>query len=70
LFLQLRKLNDNRKSLNQKITLGLATREELMKQIKVELNILDMCQLKIDVRLPMSVDIISIIIINIIIFLL
>ncbi|KAF0766966.1 U3 small nucleolar RNA-associated protein 6 [Aphis craccivora] len=48
LFLLLRKLNDDRKSLNQKITLGLATREELSKQIKVELNMLDTCQLKID----------------------
>ncbi|KAE9524383.1 hypothetical protein AGLY_015220 [Aphis glycines] len=45
---ELIKLNDDRKSLNQKITLGLATREELSKQIKVELNMLDMCQLKID----------------------
>uniref|UniRef100_A0A2H8TXJ3 U3 small nucleolar RNA-associated protein 6 n=1 Tax=Melanaphis sacchari TaxID=742174 RepID=A0A2H8TXJ3_9HEMI len=45
---ELIKLNDDRKSLNQKITLGLATREELSKQIKVELNMLDTCQLKID----------------------
>ncbi|XP_003244176.2 uncharacterized protein LOC100568528 isoform X1 [Acyrthosiphon pisum] len=45
---ELIKLNDDRKSLNQKITLGLATKEELMKQIKVELNMLDTCQLKID----------------------
>ncbi|XP_060856851.1 U3 small nucleolar RNA-associated protein 6 homolog isoform X2 [Metopolophium dirhodum] len=41
-------LNDDRKSLNQKIALGLATKEELLKQIKVELNMLDTCQLKID----------------------
>lgn len=47
----LRKLNDDRKSLNHKIAHGLATREELLKQIKVELNMLDTCQLKIDVRL-------------------
>ncbi|KAL4104478.1 hypothetical protein QTP88_019776 [Uroleucon formosanum] len=40
-------LNDDRKSLNQKIPLGLATKEELLKQIKVELNMLDTCQLKI-----------------------
>jgi len=45
---ELIKLNDDRKSLNQKIALGLATREELSKQIKVELNMLDTCQLKID----------------------
>lgn len=45
-----RKLNDDRKSLNHKIAHGLATRDELLKQIKVELNMLDTCQLKIDVR--------------------
>ncbi|XP_060844936.1 U3 small nucleolar RNA-associated protein 6 homolog [Rhopalosiphum padi] len=45
---ELIKLNDDRKSLNQKITLGLATKDELLKQIKVELNMLDTCQLKID----------------------
>ncbi|XP_016658034.1 U3 small nucleolar RNA-associated protein 6 homolog isoform X2 [Acyrthosiphon pisum] len=44
-------LNDNRKSLNKKIALGLATKEELLKQIKVELNMLDTCQLKIDQKI-------------------
>lgn len=48
-------LNDDRKSLNQKIALGLATKEELLKQIKVELNMLDTCQLKIDVRLTADI---------------
>jgi len=37
--------------LNQKIKLGLATREEFLKQIKTELNMLDTCQLKIEVRI-------------------
>ncbi|XP_027843595.2 U3 small nucleolar RNA-associated protein 6 homolog [Aphis gossypii] len=41
-------LNNDRKSLNQKVLLGLATREEFLKQIKVELNMLDTCQLKIE----------------------
>ncbi|XP_015372258.1 PREDICTED: uncharacterized protein LOC107167629 [Diuraphis noxia] len=45
---ELIKLNDDRKLLNQKIALGLATREEFSKQIKVELNMLDTCQLKIE----------------------
>jgi len=44
-------VNDDHKSIKQKIALGLATKEELLKQIKVELNMLDSCQLKIDVRL-------------------
>ncbi|XP_022174977.1 uncharacterized protein LOC111036958 isoform X2 [Myzus persicae] len=45
---KLTKLNDDRKLLNQKTALGLATREEFLKQIKVELNMLDTCQLKIE----------------------
>ncbi|XP_060857382.1 uncharacterized protein LOC132934957 [Metopolophium dirhodum] len=48
---ELTKINNNRKSLNQKITLGLATREEFLKQIKIELNMLDTCQLKIEQEL-------------------
>ncbi|XP_001942643.1 uncharacterized protein LOC100167656 [Acyrthosiphon pisum] len=48
---KLTKLNNDRKSLNQKITLGLATREEFLKQIKTELNMLDTCQLKIEQEL-------------------
>jgi len=50
LFLILRKLNDDRKSLDQKIALEKVTREELLKQIKVEYKILNTCQLKIDVN--------------------
>ncbi|XP_060857109.1 U3 small nucleolar RNA-associated protein 6 homolog isoform X1 [Metopolophium dirhodum] len=56
---ELIKLNDDRKSLNQKITLGLATKEELMKQIKVELNMLDTCQLKIDQEMKENTEYIN-----------
>ncbi|XP_026817863.1 U3 small nucleolar RNA-associated protein 6 homolog [Rhopalosiphum maidis] len=45
---EITKLNNDRKSLTQKVSLGLATREEFLKQIKVELNMLDTCQLKIE----------------------
>ncbi|XP_025203204.1 U3 small nucleolar RNA-associated protein 6 homolog [Melanaphis sacchari] len=45
---ELIKLNNDRKLLSQKILLGFSTIEELLKQIKIELNILDTCQLKID----------------------
>ncbi|KAL4103959.1 hypothetical protein QTP88_019276 [Uroleucon formosanum] len=45
---ELKKLNNDRRSLNQKISLGLATRDEFLKQIKIELNMMDTCQLKIE----------------------
>ncbi|CAI6357406.1 unnamed protein product [Macrosiphum euphorbiae] len=48
---KLTKLKNDRKTLNQKIKLGLATREEFLKQIKTELNMLDTCQLKIEQEL-------------------
>lgn len=51
LFLHLRNLNNDPTSINQKTELGLATREELLKQIKHEINMLEKCQFKIDVRL-------------------